>query len=370
MTCTALQVLRITRAVFPSPKKEEDSVGSSVVTTKPKGEQKRKIVTVTTTSSGKVPVLRKTQWCGKCPGCTTPNCLKCSNCLDMKKYGGPGTKKKPCIMRKCQNPRLSIKSAGTQEVGGKTTIITTSAAATASITTTVTTPLTSNSQKDLRKVSLLNLKVHEEKREAPDPESDSTAKSLEPEKGGVFIPRQMTRIQPDQKDRGDIAAGKQFVPSALVNIDYWQGYDADEMMLTGYPVTTASPLHPQILCFRCGSLGKEQLLYCAWCCEGIHPYCLEDGEGPESEAEEVFWICRRCAVCHVCGAPGADSLLRCSDCRNYYHLECLGPSAHSTCQPTQDRPWVSVLACLGYCLSEGGWKKVLWFRQYKQSNFK
>ncbi|KAK8383867.1 hypothetical protein O3P69_015959 [Scylla paramamosain] len=64
------QVLRITRAVFPSPKKEEDQMSSSVVTAKPKGEQKRKIVTVTTTSSGKV--LRKTQWCGKCPGCTTP----------------------------------------------------------------------------------------------------------------------------------------------------------------------------------------------------------------------------------------------------------------------------------------------------------
>ena len=42
-------------------------------------------------------VLRKTQWCGKCLGCTTPNCLQCVNCLDMKKYGGPGTKKKPCM---------------------------------------------------------------------------------------------------------------------------------------------------------------------------------------------------------------------------------------------------------------------------------
>ncbi|KAG0730001.1 Histone-lysine N-methyltransferase 2B [Chionoecetes opilio] len=296
-------------------------------------------------------VLRKTQWCGKCRGCTTPNCLKCSNCQDMKKYGGRGTKKKPCIKRKCQNPRLSIRSGNTQDVVGKGSppLTTTAIAATTTVTTTVSTPVTSNSQKESRKVSVVNLKVEkkvQEKVEELDPESDSTAKSLEAEKGGVFVPRQMPRTQPDQKDRGDIAAGKKFVPSALVNIDYWQGYDADEMMLTGYPVTTASPLHPQRLCFRCGSLGKEQLLYCAWCSEGIHPYCLEDGEGPESEAEEVFWICRRCAVCHVCGAPGADSLLRCSDCRNYYHLECLGPTAHSTCQPTPDRPWEADLKLL------------------------
>lgn len=51
------QVMRITRAVFPSPKKEEDAVngsGSSSVMPKVKGEQKRKIVTVTTTTSSKV----------------------------------------------------------------------------------------------------------------------------------------------------------------------------------------------------------------------------------------------------------------------------------------------------------------------------
>nr|XP_053656993.1 uncharacterized protein LOC128705920 isoform X2 [Cherax quadricarinatus] len=322
------QVLGIPRAVFPSPRKDEDRLISSASVPIRKGNQKRKIVTVTTTASGKV--LRKTQWCNKCPGCTTPNCLKCSNCLDMKKYGGPGTKKKPCIMRKCHNPRLSMKSAISQESTSKVPLQVTS--------TTVSSPTI---VKETRKAPVINIKVPEEKTELPEVSSESVCKSSQQEKG-VFVPRQVTRTLPDQKDRGDIAAGKQFVPGALVNIDYWQGYDADEMMLTGYPVTTASSLHPQVLCFRCGSVGKEQLIYCAWCCEGIHPYCLEDGEGPESEAEEIFWICRRCAVCQVCGAPGADSLLRCSDCRNYYHLECLGPSAHSTCQPTPDRPWKCV----------------------------
>lgn len=85
-----------------------------------------------------------------------------------------------------------------------------------------------------------------------------------------------------------------------------------------------------------------QLLYCSYCCEGLHPYCLEDGEGPESDDEERNWICRRCAVCHVCGSPGVDTLMRCSDCRHYYHIECLGPTSHSTCHPNPSQPWVSV----------------------------
>ena len=85
-----------------------------------------------------------------------------------------------------------------------------------------------------------------------------------------------------------------------------------------------------------------QLYYCSWCCEGIHPYCLEEGEGPENDLEEKLWVCSRCVVCHVCGSPGVDGLFRCTDCRHYYHIECLGPSAHLTCQPQPDRPWVSI----------------------------
>ena len=54
-----------------------------------------KVYSVTTTAQGKV--LRKTQWCNRCAGCLIPNCRKCVNCTDMVKYGGPGTKKKPCM---------------------------------------------------------------------------------------------------------------------------------------------------------------------------------------------------------------------------------------------------------------------------------
>ncbi|KAK7079931.1 hypothetical protein SK128_001899 [Halocaridina rubra] len=311
------QVLGISRAVFPSEKEGNLK------------KRRREVVTVTEkAASGKI--LRKTVWCNKCVGCTTPNCQKCVNCMDMKKYGGPGTKKKPCIMRKCLNPRLSAKSA----------------AQTASANT--------EGKRKLSQIksSLESLVTRESSKSPPVPrdvigvkardavgESPIEIKISTQDKSAVFVPRQMTRLQPDQKDRVDIAAGKKFVPGALVNIDYWQGYDVDEMLLSGFAITTASPLYPQTLCFRCGSVGKEKLLYCIWCCEGVHPFCMEDGEGPESDKEELFWICRRCAVCHVCGAPGADSLLRCSDCRNYYHMECLGPSAHSTCQPSPDRLW-------------------------------
>lgn len=47
-------------------------------------------------STTKPPAGRR---CGNCKSCTTPDCRKCVYCLDMKKYGGPGTKKQRCIKR-------------------------------------------------------------------------------------------------------------------------------------------------------------------------------------------------------------------------------------------------------------------------------
>ena len=40
--------------------------------------------------------------CGSCKPCTAPDCQKCIFCLDMKKYGGPGTKKQRCLKRRCR----------------------------------------------------------------------------------------------------------------------------------------------------------------------------------------------------------------------------------------------------------------------------
>ena len=61
------------------------------------------------------------------------------------------------------------------------------------------------------------------------------------------------------QDRCDIQAGKKVIPGALVNIDYWQEYDVEEVMLSGYPVITTMPSDITTLCFRCGSAGKEQV---------------------------------------------------------------------------------------------------------------
>ena len=38
--------------------------------------------------------------CGQCCACRRDDCGKCNNCLDKKKFGGPG-KKQSCIERQC-----------------------------------------------------------------------------------------------------------------------------------------------------------------------------------------------------------------------------------------------------------------------------
>ena len=44
--------------------------------------------------------------CGKCIGCNSKNCGKCYKCLDMVKYGGPGTLKQACEKRQCIDPQM------------------------------------------------------------------------------------------------------------------------------------------------------------------------------------------------------------------------------------------------------------------------
>lgn len=48
---------------------------------------------------------RKRARCGTCSGCLnrdkTQDCRQCRNCLDQKRYGGPGRLKKACIKRQC-----------------------------------------------------------------------------------------------------------------------------------------------------------------------------------------------------------------------------------------------------------------------------
>ena len=47
--------------------------------------------------------------CGKCSGCKAIDCKICTNCKDMRKYGGPGKKKKRCINRKCVQQGINLK---------------------------------------------------------------------------------------------------------------------------------------------------------------------------------------------------------------------------------------------------------------------
>lgn len=47
------------------------------------------------------------QRCGECPGCTATECGLCKFCLNMKKFGGAGTLKQPCVQRKCSGEAFS-----------------------------------------------------------------------------------------------------------------------------------------------------------------------------------------------------------------------------------------------------------------------
>ena len=37
----------------------------------------------------------------QCDGCVKPDCGKCGNCKDKKKFGGPGKRKKACMEKVC-----------------------------------------------------------------------------------------------------------------------------------------------------------------------------------------------------------------------------------------------------------------------------
>lgn len=47
---------------------------------------------------------RRRAQCLKCANCLRENCLMCSYCLDMTRYGGPGRLKQRCKKRQCLNP--------------------------------------------------------------------------------------------------------------------------------------------------------------------------------------------------------------------------------------------------------------------------
>ena len=44
---------------------------------------------------------QKRRRCGECSGCIRPDCRECSHCMDNPKYGGPGTQRQACKLRRC-----------------------------------------------------------------------------------------------------------------------------------------------------------------------------------------------------------------------------------------------------------------------------
>lgn len=48
-------------------------------------------------ATGKACKLR----CGKCEPCLRGDCGKCGNCLDKRKFGGPGARKQACSASRC-----------------------------------------------------------------------------------------------------------------------------------------------------------------------------------------------------------------------------------------------------------------------------
>lgn len=44
---------------------------------------------------------KKIMRCGVCSACEAPNCGACRFCLDMRKHGGAGTLRQPCLQRRC-----------------------------------------------------------------------------------------------------------------------------------------------------------------------------------------------------------------------------------------------------------------------------
>ncbi len=53
----------------------------------------------------------KRKRCGECEGCSRDDCGKCKHCRDMRKFGGPGSLKKPCALKKCKVMKVPTETA-------------------------------------------------------------------------------------------------------------------------------------------------------------------------------------------------------------------------------------------------------------------
>lgn len=47
---------------------------------------------------------------------------------------------------------------------------------------------------------------------------------------------------------------------ARVTLDYWQPYDPDEALITGFPLLAPNPICIPSVCFLCGSAGQHKVI--------------------------------------------------------------------------------------------------------------
>jgi len=102
-----------------------------------------------------------------------------------------------------------------------------------------------------------------------------------------------------QSSTATVAKTQAQTESIMGSMDYYEQYDPDKVAQNGQGVVTTGSVPVEALCFLCGSAGREPLLFCVSCCEGYHPYCLQQEELPQTAELEREWTCARCSLCQV-----------------------------------------------------------------------
>lgn len=137
-----------------------------------------------------------------------------------------------------------------------------------------------------------------------------------------------------------------------ISIDFWENYDPAEVCQSGFGLIFSEDVQIKAVCFLCGSLGQEPLIFCVCCCEPYHQYCVEgeynlkqhvslddtnaslldtsivsgiDSNPLNSPVNRLNWLCPRCTICYSCNMA-SGSKVKCQKCHKNYHSTCLGTS--------------------------------------------
>ncbi|XP_055853049.1 histone-lysine N-methyltransferase trithorax [Episyrphus balteatus] len=123
--------------------------------------------------------------------------------------------------------------------------------------------------------------------------------------------------------------------SKMISIDFWDTYVPAEVNQTGFGLILTEPLSVFALCFLCGSVDLNNLLFCVCCCEPYHSYCIQETynnndaelfDNKDSTFSNYFnWMCPRCTVCDTCNMS-SGAKIKCQKCKKNYHNTCMGTS--------------------------------------------